>query len=348
MKVTVDSAAGKVYEEELKYEVEERDLTKLPHTDTQIMMNMSVPEGALMHAKKVDGIGLMRLEFVIGNIVGIHPNALLNYDKLENIEEGKRVKEEIDRLTEGYKNKVEFYADKVCEGMATAGAALFPKPVVVRFSDFKTNEYAELMGGKLYEVNEENPMMGWRGVSRYIDLEFEGAFRLECKAMKKAREKGLNNLIGMLPFCRYVEEVEKVIEIMKSEGLRREDGFKVYLMAEVPSNVILADEFSQVCDGFSIGSNDLTQLALGIDRDNSRLRFDERNLAVLRMISHLIKTAHKYDRKVGICGEAPSNYPEFAKFLVEQGIDSISVNIDVIGRTREIVADAEKKHAREF
>jgi len=321
--VTVDCTEerGKIWKGKLKYEVKKIDVGKLPKTKTQIFVNVGIPEKALVQGQlPVDGVGLAREEFIITSI-GEHP--------LSMIKEG-RSKE---------------FVDKLADGIAKIAASFYPRDVVLRTSDFKTNEYAGLKGGKEFEGEENNPMIGWRGASRYIS-EFEPAFRLECKAIKKVRDQmKLTNIIPMIPFCRTIDEARSVLRIMEDEGLKREKGLKVYVMAEIPSNVILADEFSKCFDGFSIGSNDLTQLTLGIDRDSQKLSktFDERNEAVKRMIAMLIKTAHKNKRKVGICGEAPSYFPEFTEFLIKCGIDSISVNPEVAIKTRFLITRIEKK-----
>jgi pyruvate,water dikinase len=240
--------------------------------------------------------------------------------------------------------------EKLREGIAMVAAAMHPKPVIVRFSDFKSNEYAALVGGEIFEKGENNPMLGWRGASRYPHTEFAEAFKLECRALREARELGLDNIIPMIPFVRTVEEAKAVLELMKAEGIERgKDGLQVYMMAEIPSNVFLAQEFSKLFDGFSIGSNDLASLVLGVDRDNSKLAkstFDERNPAVKMAIEHLIKTAHKNGLKIGICGQAPSDYPEIVEFLVENGIDSISLNADVIGKMKQVVAKVEERYSQ--
>jgi len=282
-----------------------------------------------------DGVGLAREEFIINNYIGIHPMALLNFAKMP-----APVKKQIEKITAGYQNKVDFYVTKLAEGIGRIAAAFYPKDVIVRFSDFKTNEYANLVGGQMFEPKEENPMLGWRGASRYYDPKFKPAFDLECRAIKKAREEfGLDNIIVMVPFCRTVEEGRQVISIIDAHGLRKQkDGLKplkVYVMAEIPSNILLAEEFAKIFDGFSIGSNDLTQLTLGLDRDSGIISHiaNEKNEAVKILIRQLIKVAHQYKRKVGICGQAPSDFPDFARFLVKEGIDSISLNPDTVIKT---------------
>jgi len=362
--ITVDCSTGigRIYEGLVPFEVETFDLTTVPPTKTKIMMNMAVPEGALVHAKKADGVGLLRLEFVYGNNVGIHPAALLQYEtlrhdpqeilrappKTEDVQYLKRTIAEIESRTQGYDDKPGFLVEKLREGIAIVAAAMDPKSVIVRFSDFKSNEYEALVGGKIFEKEENNPMLGWRGASRYPHTEFAEAFKLECRALREARELGFDNIIPMIPFVRTVEEAKAVLELMKEEGLERgKNGLQVYMMAEIPSNVFLAEEFGKLFDGFSIGSNDLASLVLGVDRDNAKLAksvFDERNPAVKMAMAHLIKTAHKLGIKIGICGQAPSDYPEIVEFLVENGIDSISLNADVIGRMKQVVAKVEEKY----
>jgi pyruvate,water dikinase len=361
--ITVDCSGGvgRIYEGAVPFEIENFDLRTLPNTRTKVMMNMAVPEGALLHAKKADGVGLLRIEFVYGSSVGIHPGALLNYKTLKksprkffrapptakDLQYLEHAIAEIDVRTRGYDDKPQFLVEKLREGLAIVAAAVDPKPVIVRFSDFKSNEYAALVGGQIFEKGENNPMLGWRGASRYPHKDFAQAFRLECQALKEARELGLHNIIPMIPFVRTVDEAKAVLELMKAEGLERsKDGLQVYMMAEIPSNVFLADEFAKLFDGFSIGSNDLASLVLGVDRDNSKLAkttFDERNPAVKMALEQLIKSAHKNGIKIGICGQAPSDYPEIVEFLVKNDIDSISLNQDVIGRMKQVVATEEKK-----
>ncbi len=349
MELTVDCSEGigRVYKGILKYEKKEIDLKKIP-TKTKIMMNVAIPEKAFMQSMLPnDGVGLAREEFIISSYIGIHPMALIEYDKLKKSDDEKikEIVRKIDMATIGYDDKKQFFIDKLAMGIAMIAAAFYPKDVIVRFSDFKTNEYASLVGGELYEPKESNPMLGWRGASRYYDEKFMPAFGLECEAIKKVRdEMGLKNVKVMVPFCRTPEEGLRVIETMEKFGLRR-DGLEIYVMCEVPSNVILAEEFAKIFDGFSIGSNDLTQLTLGLDRDSALIAhlFDERNDAVKKMIENVIKVAKKYGRKIGICGQAPSDYPEFAEFLVENGIDSISLNPDSVVKMMKIVAEKERK-----
>jgi pyruvate,water dikinase len=337
---------GKVYEGIRKFEVEEISYADLPTTKTKIMLNIASPAAAYKWWQAPsDGVGLARIEFIINDVVKAHPLALIKYDELED----RRARAEIDVLTMGYEDRSQFFVDKLAEGVALIAAAFYPKPVIVRLSDFKSNEYANLVGGKQFEPHEENPMLGYRGASRYCDEHYREGFALECKAMKRVREvMGLTNVKLMIPFCRTLEEADSVLKVMEDHGLSRGGhGLEIYVMAEIPSNVILADHFAQRFDGFSIGSNDLTQLTLGIDRDSGLLveAFDERNEAVKRMIRMLLETSKKCDIKVGICGQAPSDYPEFAEFLVREGIDSISLNPDSIIQVRKRVADVEAEMA---
>lgn len=346
--ITVDCSegVGRVYRGILKYEEEEVSFDNLPKTKTKIMMNIAIPEKAFLLAQiPNDGVGLARVEFIISSHIGIHPMALVEYEKLakKNDKKIKEIVKTIEEKTALYKDKKQFYIDKLAMGIAKIAAAFYPNDVIVRFSDFKTNEYASLIGGNLYEPKENNPMLGWRGASRYYDNKFKEAFGLECKAIKKVREEmGLKNVKVMIPFCRTPEEGKKVIRVMEEFGLKR-DGLEIYVMAEVPSNVILAKEFAKIFDGFSIGSNDLTQLTLGIDRDSNLIAhlFDERNQAVKKMIEEIIKNAKKYGKKVGICGQAPSDFPEFVEFLVKNKIDGISLNPDAVIKTRMQVAKIE-------
>lgn len=330
MLITVDARRGAVYEGEIKeliareklFEVRLEEVAKLK-TKTKVLMNLGVPEEIERYKHlPFDGIGLMRIEFIIASLIGKHPKYLLA------------------------RNEEQEYVEKLAEGIARVAQAIFPRPIVVRFSDLKSNEYRQLQGGESYEPLEANPMLGWRGVSRYVSPEFEQAFRLECRAIKRVRERW-NNVWVMLPFVRTVWEVEKALQIMEEEGLQRSESFKVWLMAEVPSTVFMAEEFAKLCDGFSIGSNDLTQLILGIDRESAILAnlgyFDERNLAVLRAIEQLIQAAHRQGITVSICGQAPSFYPDFTEFLVRRGIDSVSVNPDAVLKTRNIIYKVEQR-----
>ncbi len=331
MVVTLDSRKGVVYAGEVpELLAREKALEVSPEevrglkTSTKILMNLGEPDEIGRYRDlPFEGIGLMRVEFIIASWVGQHPNHLLE------------------------RGEGDLYTEKLAEGIARVAEAIYPRFVVVRFSDFKTNEYRKLKGGEKYEPAEANPMLGWRGVSRYISPQFEQAFRLECRAIRKVREKGLDNVWVMLPFVRTVWEVERCLQIMKEEGLERGGTFKIWLMAEVPSIVFLAEEFSRFCDGFSIGSNDLTQLVLGVDRDSGILAnmgyFDERNEAVKRAIEELIRKAHAKGVTVSICGQAPSVYPEFTEFLVRCGIDSVSVNPDTVARTKLLVYQMEEK-----
>ncbi|MFN5513217.1 MAG: phosphoenolpyruvate synthase [Cyanobacteriota bacterium] len=335
---------GHVFTGLLPFEVRETALDNIPRTKTQILMNVGNPEQAFGFASyPADGVGLARLEFIIANHIKAHPLALMKFDELEDAE----AKLEIAELTKLYKdNRSQFFVDKLAHGVGMIAAAFYPKPVVVRMSDFKSNEYANLLGGRQFEPKEENPMIGWRGASRYYDPNYREAYALECQALKIVRdEMGLTNVIPMIPFCRTPDEGRKVIAEMEKHGLKRGvNGLEIYVMCELPSNVILADEFAQVFDGFSIGSNDLTQLTLGLDRDSSLVAhlFDERNEGVKRMVKLAIETAKKHGRKIGICGQAPSDYPEFAEFLVELGIDSISLNPDSVLKTVLRIAEVEK------
>ncbi|QIN84751.1 phosphoenolpyruvate synthase [Rubrobacter tropicus] len=332
---------GRVYEGILDHEVTEVDPASVVRPRTKIMMNVANPERVFELAQiPNDGVGLARMEFIFAGWVGVHPLALTRFDGLP-----PKVRLEVQRLTGGQEDKTEFFIDRLAQGIGTIAAAYWPKDVILRFSDFKTNEYAHLLGGDLFEPHEENPMLGWRGASRYYHPDFKEGFLLELKAIKRVRETfGLKNLKVMVPFCRTPEEGKSVLEVMEEGGLvRGEDGLEVYVMAEIPSNVVLARDFADLFDGFSIGSNDLTQLVLGVDRDSERVAplFDERNGAVKKMCATLIEEAHAVGRKVGICGQAPSDYPDFAAFLVEKGIDSISLSPDAVVPTTLRVLEAE-------
>jgi pyruvate,water dikinase len=354
--VTIDCSQGegRIYEGKLKYRIDEVEVTKLPRPYTRIMMNFGIPDGAFIQSQiPNDGVGLAREEFIINSYIGIHPMALIEYDELKkaasNDEKLAKVIEEIDKKSATYENKREFFIDNLAMGIAKIAAGFYPNEVIVRFSDFKTNEYANLVGGYRYEPEESNPMIGWRGASRYYDVKFKPAFGLECEAIKKVRdEMGLTNVKVMVPFCRTPKEGRQVIKAMNEFGLRQgKNGLEVYVMCEIPSNVILAEEFADVFDGFSIGSNDLTQLTLGLDRDSELVAhiFDERNEAVKRLVKQVIDAAHRHKprRKIGICGQAPSDFPEFADFLVECGIDSMSLNPDVVLSTRLNIAEVENR-----
>ena len=345
--VTVDCSSGVdgfVWKGKTDWEVETFSLEHLKKPKTHIMVNIGSPNEAYEASfLPNDGVGLAREEFIIASHIKIHPLSLINFESLEDVV----LKKKIDKLTRGYKNKLDFYVQKLASGIAQIGAAFYPNPVIVRFSDFKTNEYATLLGGKAFEPKEENPMLGWRGSSRYYDSRFSEAFGLECKAIKIVREDwGLENVIVMVPFCRTPEEGEKVLETMAKHGLKRgETDLKIYMMVEIPSNVLQADEFVKLFDGFSIGSNDLTQLTLGIDRDNAQLSHiaNERNESVKTLISQIIKVAKKHKKYIGICGQAPSDYEDFAQFLVEEGIESISLNPDTVLKTTLAILKTEKR-----
>ena len=335
---------GKVYAGLIPFSVEETVLEDLPTTQTQILMNVGNPDEAFrLSAIPCDGVGLARLEFIIANHIKIHPLALLHFDQLNS----QTVREEIEALTVQYSHKPDYFVDRLAQGISKIAAAFYPRPVIVRMSDFKSNEYANLLGGKQFEPNEDNPMIGWRGAARYTDTKYQAAFGLECLAFKRAREEmGLGNIIPMIPFCRTPEEGRKVLAEMAKNGLvKGENGLQVYVMCELPSNVILAEEFCHLFDGFSIGSNDLTQLTLGLDRDSGLVAhlFDERDPAVLKMIKRVINIAKQQGRKIGICGQAPSDYPDFAQFLVKLGIHSISLNPDSVLKTRLNIAEMESK-----
>lgn len=344
-KITASCAEGDeghVYEGYADIDVRDLSLDNMPETRTKLMLNMATPSAALRWWRlPADGIGLARLEFVINNIIKVHPLALTRFDEVKD----KQARKAIEKITTGYARKTDYFVDTLAAGVARLAASQYPKPVIVRMSDFKTNEYAELLGGRQFEPNEENPMIGWRGASRYYSPDYSDGFALECEALAKVRtQMGFTNVVVMIPFCRTLEEADAVLETMASHGLvRAENGLEVYVMCEVPSNVILADEFSKRFDGFSIGSNDLTQLTLGVDRDSARLAhlFDEENPAVKRMIENVIATAHEHKRKVGLCGQGPSDKPDFARFLVAAGIDSMSVTPDSFLRTKQAIAKAE-------
>jgi len=348
-KITVSCSEGEqgfVYNGLLPFKIKKTVIKGLKRPKTKIMMNVGDPEQAFAFGLiPNDGVGLAREEFIINDYIKIHPLALIHYSKIKD----KKIKDQIDKITVGYSDKVKFYVDKLAEGIAHIGAAFYPKDVIVRFSDFKTNEYANLVGGSLFEPTEANPMIGWRGASRYYGEKFKPAFELECQAIKKVREvMGLDNVIVMVPFCRTVKEGEDVLKIIDQYGLRKNKKgikpLKVYVMCEIPSNVILGEEFAKIFDGFSIGSNDLTQLTLGLDRDSALVAhlFDERNEAVKRLVKKIIEIAHQYKRKVGICGQAPSDFPDFAEFLVKEGIDSISLNPDTVVKTTLDILKTEK------
>lgn len=362
--VTVSCAEGekgRVYKGIIPFRIEKTDLAKFGRPKTQIMMNVADPMQAFDFSMiPNDGVGLAREEMIILNFIKVHPKALINYTKITD----EKIKSEIDQITKGYQNKKKFFVDKLSEGVARIAAAFYPNDVILRMVDLKSNEYAGLIGGKEYEPSEENPMIGWRGASRYYSEPYEDAFALECEALKKVRDgMGLYNVKLMIPFCRTPEEGRRVVELMAKYGLKRKGGgwrapkrgtkrnfedLEIYVMAELPSNVVLADDFAEIFDGFSIGSNDLTQLTLGLDRDSGLVShiFDERNEAVKMLVAQVIKAAHKNSRKVGICGQGPSDFPEFAEFLVEQGIDSISLTPDTVMKTTINIINLENKMAR--
>jgi pyruvate, water dikinase len=341
-----EGETGRIYPGTLRFDVQEVDPATLPRPRTQILLNAGNPEQALRQALlPSDGVGLARMEFVFAGWVGVHPLALTRYATLP-----AAVQREVDAKTVGYSDKTAYFVDRLAQGIGTIAAAFHPRPVILRFSDFKTNEYARLLGGAAFEPSEENPMLGWRGASRYYHPDYKEGFLLECAAVWRAREVfGLTNLKLMIPFCRTPEEGERVLATMREAGLVRGDkGLEVYVMAEIPSNILLAERFAKIFDGFSIGSNDLTQLTLGVDRDSTTVAplFDERNEAVKWSCAHLIDAAHAAGRKVGICGQAPSDFPDFAAFLVERGIDSISLNADALVRTTLRVFEVEQQAAR--
>lgn len=338
---------GAVYHGILKYIVQRTDVKNIPRPKTKIMMNIGSPDHAFAYSQiPNDGVGLAREEFIIDSHIKIHPLALLKFNSVKDPQARKTITE----LTQGYSDKAEYFVDKLAEGISTIGAAFYPNDVIIRFSDFKSNEYANLIGGKQFEPIENNPMIGWRGASRYYSDAYRKAFELECRAIKRVRdEMGLTNIKAMVPFCRDLTEAEKVLSIMKQSGLERGvNGFEAYVMIEIPSNVILAEQFADLFDGFSIGSNDLTQLTLGVDRDNHTVAhiYDENNLAVKILIQQLVRIAKRKKVKVGLCGQAPSDYPAFARFLVETGIDSISLAPDTVVKTTLDLAATEKKIAK--
>ena len=345
--VTVSCAegeVGKVYSGLISYKIKKTNLKNLKEPKTKIMLNVGEPDRAFEFSFiPNDGVGLAREEFIINNYIKIHPQALLNYDKLKS----KKLKNQIDKLTKEYKYKTDFFIGELSEGVAKIAAAFYPKDVIVRLSDFKSNEYANLIGGKEFEPIEDNPMIGWRGASRYYDKKFIEVFQLECQALQKVRdEMGLKNVKIMIPFVRTIDEAKKVIHIMAQQGLKRgKNKLELYMMVEIPSNVILADKFAKLFDGFSIGSNDLTQLILGLDRDSELIAnvANEKNEAVKILISQAIKIARQTKTKIGICGQAPSDFPDFAQFLVKEGIDSISLSPDSVIKTVIKINEIEKK-----
>lgn len=343
--VTVSCAEGDegfVYDGRADFEVEELDVASIPATRTRIMLNLANPAAAFRWWRlPSDGVGLARMEFVVSNHIKVHPMALVRYDDLKD-QDAKRA---IEALTQGYADKTDYFVDRLARGLARIAAAHYPNPVIVRMSDFKTNEYANLVGGTEFEPREENPMLGFRGASRYYSPRYREGFALECRAIRRLREEmGFSNVVVMIPFCRSLEEADRVLAAMSENGLARgKNGLEVYVMCEIPSNVILAKSFAARFDGFSIGSNDLTQLVLGVDRDSEELAklFDERDEAVTWMIEKVVRDAHEAGAKVGLCGQAPSDHPEFAEFLVSCGIDSISVSPDSFIAVKARVAQAE-------
>jgi pyruvate,water dikinase len=322
---------GYVYQGKCKFEAEEIDFSTIKLPVTEAKMILADPENAFqLSFYPNNGVGLLRMEFMITHIVKVHPMAFINFNNLND----KKAKKEIAKITRTYRNKEDYFIDNLSQGIATIAAAFYPKEVILRLSDFKTNEYANLIGGVQFEPKEENPMLGFRGASRYYSPLYKEGFALECKAIKRAREEmGFTNIKVMVPFCRTLEEGEKVIAIMEKNGLKRgENGLEIYVMVEIPSNVLLAEKFAELFDGFSIGSNDLTQLTLGVDRDSELMGdlFNENNEAVKQLIERAIKSARKTNTKIGLCGQAPSDFLEFSTFLIKAGIDSISFNPDAI------------------
>jgi pyruvate,water dikinase len=346
MPVTVSCAEGDegyVYDGDLAFEIRELDAGQVPATRTRVMINLANPAAAFRWWRlPTDGVGLARMEFIIGNLIKIHPMALVHFNDLKDRDARRRIAE----LTRGHSDKAQYFVDALARGMARIAAAHYPNPVIVRMSDFKTNEYARLVGGAAFEPAEENPMLGWRGASRYYAEGYKAGFALECRAVRKAREEiGMSNILVMIPFCRTLGEADRVLKVLAENGLvRGRKGLEVYVMAEIPANVLLAEQFAERFDGFSIGSNDLTQLVLGVDRDSELLRdlFDERNEAVTAAIADLLAKARRSGAHTGICGQAPSDHPEFARFLVAHGIDSISVSPDSFLAVKGIVAEAER------
>jgi pyruvate,water dikinase len=344
MEVTVSCAegdTGKIYDGLIEFEVNEIQLDGLPDLPFKIMMNVGSPERAFDFRRLPNaGVGLARLEFIINNTIGIHPKALFNYSNMD-----ETVRAQIDERVAGYESPIDFYVEKLVEGVATLGAAFAPKPVIVRMSDFKSNEYANMIGGEIFEPEEENPMIGFRGASRYISSSFQDCFELECRALRKVRdEMGLTNVWIMIPFVRTLDEADQVLELMQENGLvRGKNDLQVIMMCEVPSNALLADEFLERFDGFSIGSNDLTQLTLGLDRDSGLIAhlFDERNPAVKKLLALAINAANKAGKYIGICGQGPSDHPDLAKWLVEHNIGSISLNPDTVIETWLFLAGEE-------
>jgi pyruvate,water dikinase len=348
--VTVSCAegdVGKVYAGQLDFEVKHTDLSQLQRPKTKIMLNLGNPELAFkLSFLPNDGVGLARMEFIITEYIKAHPMALIHPEKVADPGE----LDQLQHLTEGYAEPEEFFIQRLAEGVGTIGAAFYPKPVVVRMSDFKTNEYATLLGGRWFERDEANPMIGFRGASRYVHPAYADGFALECAAMKRVREQmGLKNVVLMIPFCRRIDEAQRVLDYMAQCGLKRgDDGLEIYVMCEIPNNVILIDEFAKLFDGFSIGSNDLTQLTLGVDRDSEIVAndFDERDAGVKTMIKWAVEGARRNGRHSGLCGQAPSDYPEMAEYLVEIGIDSMSLNPDTVLETTQRILALEQRLGR--
>ena len=344
--VTVSCAEGDtgfIFEGELGFDIKKNSVDAMPDLPFKIMMNVGNPDRAFDFAQLPNaGVGLARLEFIINRMIGVHPKALLNYDGLP-----QEIKDSVDKRIAGYSDPVGFYVEKLVEGISTLAGAFTPKKVIVRLSDFKSNEYANLIGGKLYEPEEENPMLGFRGASRYISENFRDCFELECRALKRVRnEMGLTNVEIMVPFVRTLGEASQVIDLLAENGLTRgENGLRVIMMCELPSNAILADEFLEYFDGFSIGSNDLTQLTLGLDRDSGVIAhlFDERNPAVKKLLSNAIQACNKAGKYIGICGQGPSDHPDLARWLMEQGIESVSLNPDTVLETWFFLAEGQAK-----
>lgn len=352
--VTIDCSSGElgvVYRGKLPFTIKENRLDKIPEIKTALLVNVGSPEEAFRYANlPVSGVGLGRLEFIINSYIKVHPQALIDYPKLKRQTDAKtkRLVKTIDELTPNYQDKKQFYVDELAEGVSRIAAAFYPREVVIRFSDFKTNEYCALLGGDRYEPTEANPMIGWRGASRYYDPKFQSAFALECQALARARqEQGLDNIVPMIPFCRTPEEADKVLAVMAENGLsrHRDTKLKIYVMCEIPSNILRAEEFLERFDGMSIGSNDLAQLTLGLDRDSNLVAkvANENDPAVKSLIETVIKACLARDKYIGICGQAPSDYPEFAEFLVRAGISSMSLNPDVVLKSLQLIADAELK-----
>jgi pyruvate,water dikinase len=333
-----EGSEGRIYRGALKFEERTLDLDTVPEPPVTLMFNLAAPDAALRWWRlPVHGVGLARMEFIVNDVIKIHPVALARFDELED----PAARKQIEELTAGYADKTEYFVEHLARGIATIAASQYPDPAIVRMSDFKTNEYAKLIGGAQFEPHEENPMLGFRGASRYYSDRYKDGFALECRAVRRAREQiGLDNIVVMIPFVRTVAEADRVIAVMAEHGLTRgERGLQLYMMCEIPSNVLLVEQFGQRFDGVSIGSNDLTQLMLGVDRDSEELRslFDERDDAVELAIALVIDGAHRAGCKVGICGQAPSDHPQFARLLVDRGIDTISLNPDSVIRVIEML-----------